>query len=65
MFGSKKPHNYRRWWAGFAKGYEHGARDTSAELREKIIRNLVSDAVLRTNADVMLLERVVEIVEES
>jgi len=65
MFRSKKPHDYRRWWAGYSKGWEKGSRDTSLELRQRIIENLLSDAVLSTNADVTLLERVVEIVEES
>lgn len=43
----------------FAKGYHRGA----TEERERIITDLLNDAVITTNLDVKLLERVVEIVE--
>jgi hypothetical protein len=65
MFRSNKTHDYRRWWSGYAKGWENGSRETSLELREKIIQNILSDAVISTNTDVRLLERIVQIVDES
>ena len=43
----------------FAKGYHRGV----IEERERIITDLLNDAVIITNLDVKLLERVVEIVE--
>jgi hypothetical protein len=43
----------------FAKGYHRGAQ---AE-RDRIIEELLKDAVIITNLDVKLLERIVEIVE--
>ena len=43
----------------FAKGYHRGV---TAE-RERIISDLLKDAVIITNLDVRILERVVEIVE--
>jgi hypothetical protein len=43
----------------YSKGYVHGARNE----RERIISDLLKDAVIITNLDVEILERVVEIVE--
>jgi hypothetical protein len=43
----------------FAKGYHRGVIDE----RDRIISALLKDAVIITNLDVDLLERVVEIVE--
>jgi hypothetical protein len=43
----------------FGKGYVRGVRDE----RERIISELLKDAVIITNLDVDLLERVIEIVE--
>lgn len=43
----------------FAKGYVQGVRDE----RERIIRYLNADAVITTNLDVRLLEKVVNIVD--
>jgi hypothetical protein len=43
----------------FAKGYHRGVKDE----RERIITDLLEDAVIVTNLDIKLLERVVEIVE--
>ena len=53
------------WTSGYARGYETGSREMSQFVREIIIKNLLADAVITTNADVRMLERVVEIVEES
>ena len=47
----------------FAKGYEQGAKETADYLTEQIIYSINQDAVLRTNADVDTLERVVEVIE--
>jgi ubiquinone biosynthesis protein UbiJ len=49
---------------GFAKGYEQGAKEMADYLTEQIIYSINQDAVLRTNADVDTLERVVEIIEQ-
>ena len=43
----------------FAKGYHKGVK----EERDRIISDLLRDAVIITNLEVKLLERVVEIVE--
>ena len=48
---------------GFAKGYEQGAKEMADYLTEQTIYSINQDAVLRTNADVDTLERVVEIIE--
>jgi hypothetical protein len=49
----------RRLTFAFARGYHRGIKDE----RERIISELLEDAVIVTNLDVNLLERVVEIVE--
>jgi hypothetical protein len=43
----------------FAKGYHKGTQDE----RNRIVEALLKDAVIITNLDVELLERVIEIVE--
>jgi len=53
------------WARGYAKGYEVGSRESTDFLREMIIRNLLNDAVIITNADTIWVERAVQIVEES
>lgn len=45
----------------FGKGYERGAE----EERDRIISDLLRDAVVITNIDVKILERIVKIVEKS
>ena len=48
---------------GYAKGYEQGAKEMAEYLTEQMIYAINQDAVLRTNADVDTLERVVEVIE--
>lgn len=48
----------------FGKGYQAGAKDMAEYLTEQVIYAINNDAVLRTNADVDTLERVVEIIEQ-
>ena len=48
---------------GYAKGYEQGAKEMADYLTEQIIYSINQDAVLRTNADVDTLERIVEVIE--
>jgi ubiquinone biosynthesis protein UbiJ len=48
---------------GYAKGYQEGAKDMAEYLTEQVIYAINQDAVLRTNADVDTLERVVEVIE--
>jgi len=48
---------------GYAKGYQQGAKEMTEYLSEQIIYSINQDAVLRTNATVDTLERVVEIIE--
>ncbi len=48
---------------GYAKGYEQGAKEMAEYLTEQMIYSINQDAVLRTNADVDTLERVVEVIE--
>jgi ubiquinone biosynthesis protein UbiJ len=54
----------RAFGRGYAKGYEQGAKEMAEYLTEQIIYSINQDAVLRTNADVDTLERVVEIIEQ-
>ena len=63
MFGKKKLDE--TWVEGYARGYAKGSREMSQFLREMIIKNLIADAVISTNLDVEMLERVVKIIEES
>jgi ubiquinone biosynthesis protein UbiJ len=53
----------RKLTMAFAKGYEKGAKEMAEYLSEQIIYSINQDAVLRTNADVDTLERVVEVIE--
>lgn len=55
----RKEKKERKITFAFARGYHRGVR----EERERIIADLLQDAVIITNVDVKLLERVVEIVE--
>lgn len=55
----------RQYEKGYANGYVTGARETNEFIRRMIIKNLLNDAVLTTNTDTLIIERVVEIVEES
>jgi hypothetical protein len=56
---NSKEKKERRLTFAFARGYHRGIKDE----RERIISELLEDAVIITNVDVQLLERVVEIVE--
>jgi hypothetical protein len=56
---NSKDKKERKLTFAFARGYHRG---TLAE-RERIISDLLQDAVVITNVDVKLLERIVEIVE--
>ena len=56
---SSKEKKERRLTFAFARGYHRGVKDE----RERIISDLLDDAVIITNVDVKLLERVVQIVE--
>ena len=53
----------RKLTMAFAKGYEKGAKEMADYLSEQMIYSINQDAVLRTNADVDTLERVVEVIE--
>jgi hypothetical protein len=55
----------RAFNSGYVRGYDCATREVSKDLREMIIKNLIADGVISTNADVGLLERVVEIIEAS
>jgi hypothetical protein len=56
---NSKDKKERKLTFAFARGYHRG---TLAE-RDRIIADLLEDAVVITNVDVKILERVVEIVE--
>jgi len=56
---NSKDKKERKLTFAFARGYHRG---TVAE-RERIIEALLEDAVVITNVDVEILERIVEIVE--
>jgi hypothetical protein len=56
---SSKEQKERKRTFVFAKGYHRGVQDE----RDRIVNALLKDAVIITNLDVELLERVVEIVE--
>ena len=53
------------WVDGYSRGYAKGSREMSQFVREMIIKNLLADAVIITNAEVRFVERVVKIIEES
>jgi|688.fasta_scaffold2729876_1 ubiquinone biosynthesis protein UbiJ len=53
----------RKLTMAYGKGYEKGAKEMAEYLTEQVIYAINHDAVLRTNADVDTLERVVEIIE--
>jgi hypothetical protein len=55
----------RAFNSGYIRGYDAASRQVSEDLRQGIIKNLLADGVISTNADVTVLERVVEIVEAS
>lgn len=55
----------RAFNSGYIKGYDTATREVSEQLRQGIIKNLLADGVISTNADVDLLERVVGIIEAS
>jgi hypothetical protein len=61
----RKSRKSKQWGLAYAKGYEVGSRESTAFLRDMIIRNLLNDAVMTTNADTFIVERIVEIIEES
>jgi hypothetical protein len=63
MFGKKKLDE--TWVEGYSRGYAKGSREMSQFVREMIIKNLLADAVIITNAEVRFVERVVKIIEES
>ena len=48
---------------GYAKGFEQGSAEMKEYLTEQIIYSINQDAVLRVNADVDTLERIVEVIE--
>ena len=56
---NSKDKKERRLTFAFARGYHRAIKDE----RERIISELLNDAVIITNVDVKLLERVVQIVE--
>jgi hypothetical protein len=56
---NSKDKKERKLTFAFARGYHRGVR----EERERIIADLLKDAVVITSVDVELLERIVEIVE--
>ena len=51
------------WYKGFAAGYEEGHRDGMDYFTDRVIQEIVNDAVLSMTADTDTIERVVEIVE--
>ena len=70
MFGKNKLTKAHKqlagsWADGYTRGYEKGSREMSQFVREMIIKNLLADAVIITNAEVRFVERVVKIIEES
>jgi len=50
---------------GYSMGFARGHSDATVWTKERIIEALLQDAVVRMTLDTSLLERVVEIVEES
>ena len=53
------------WLSGYSLGHKAGSIETNQGVREMIIKNLLADAVIITNVDVKIVERVVKIIEES
>ena len=51
------------WYRGFAEGYEEGHRDGMDYLTDRVIQEIINDAVLSMTADTDTIERVVEVIE--
>jgi hypothetical protein len=51
------------WYRGFAAGYKDGHTDGIDYFTDRVINEIINDAVLSMTADTDTIERVVEIVE--
>ena len=50
---------------GYIAGYRAGSRESTDFLRQMIIKNVLNDSLITTNTDTVVVERFVEIVENS
>lgn len=50
---------------GYIAGYRAGSRESTEFLRQMLVKNLLNDSLITTNADTVIVERVVQIVEAS
>jgi hypothetical protein len=51
------------WYRGFAAGYQEGHADGIDYYTERVIQEIINDAVLSITADTDTIERVVEVLE--
>jgi flagellar biosynthesis/type III secretory pathway protein FliH len=51
------------WYRGYAAGYQEGHTDGVNCFTDRVIHELVNDAVISMTADIDTIERVVEIIE--
>jgi hypothetical protein len=51
------------WYRGFASGYQEGHADGIDCFTDRVVNEIINDAVLSMTADTDTIERVVEIVE--
>lgn len=58
----KPPEQYKR---GYIAGYRAGSRESTEFLRTILIKNVLNDSLITTNTDTVIVERFVEIVENS
>ncbi len=51
------------WYRGFAAGYQEGQSDGIDYFTDRVIQEIINDAVLSMTADTDTIERVVEVLE--
>jgi ABC-type uncharacterized transport system fused permease/ATPase subunit len=51
------------WYRGFAQGYQEGHKDGIDCFTDRVIQEILNDAVLSMTADIDTIERVVEVIE--
>jgi hypothetical protein len=61
----KKGSQLEQYKKGYMAGYLAGSRESTAFLRDMIVSNALNDSLIVTNTDTVVVERFVEIVENS
>ena len=56
---------FKRYDAGFDDGFNAGLRWNDKRVQSSILERMTKDAVIMTNLDLKIFERITEIIEES